>query len=345
MNRLKEISHFGTRHYLLFTILLIISWLVCLGIGSVSIPINETIEIIKKAIVDQGAVEGANASILLSVRLPRILTTSLVGASLALSGAAMQGLLRNPLAEGGTLGVTSGAALGAVVAIAFGIDIPWIPFAGTVVMSILFAFLSIIIIMTLAYKLDFNLSTNTIILLGVIYGMFVSSIRSFIIVFASKKLQSITSWSMGSLSGSTYGGALTIAIVLLIFGSNIYLKATELDAFAISEENASHIGVDVKRVKLSIMLSVSAIIGVAVAFSGSIGFVGLIIPHMMRKLVGPNHRKLLIITVYGGAIFLVFADLIARVALSPIELPIGVITSFIGSILFVYIYYSLRTVK
>ena len=133
--------------------------------------------------------------------------------------------------------------------------------------------------------------------------------------------------------------------MLLIFGTIIISKSRELDAFAISEENAAHIGVDVRKVKLSIMVCVSAIIGVSVAFSGSIGFVGLIIPHIMRRLVGPSHNKLLIVTAIGGSIFLLFADLIARTVLSPIELPIGVITSFVGSILFVYIYYSMRKVR
>ena len=341
---MDKIDKFKFHHYIIFGIVLLITMLICLGVGSVSIPVGEIFEILLSKIKGEEVVS-AFSSIILAVRLPRVITTTLVGASLALSGAAMQGLLRNPLAEGGTLGVTSGAALGAVIAIAYNIRIPIIPFGGTVVMAILFAFISIIIILSLSYKLDFNLTTNTIILLGVIYSMFASSIRSFIIVFASNKLESITSWSMGSLAGSTYMGALIIFIVLLIFGTIIISKSRELDAFAISEENAAHIGVDVRKVKLSIMVCVSAIIGVSVAFSGSIGFVGLIIPHIMRRLVGPSHNKLLIVTAIGGSIFLLFADLIARTVLSPIELPIGVITSFVGSILFVYIYYSMRKVR
>lgn len=341
---MKELERFGLRHYILFVLLLLGAMLIALGVGSVSISFQEVLHIIRGAISGE-PLSGPNSSIIMAVRLPRVINVALVGACLAISGAAMQGLLRNPLAEGGTLGVTSGAALGAVLAIALGIRIPFIPFGGTVVMSILFAFLSIIIILFLAYKLDFNLNTNTLILLGVIYSMFASSLNSFIIVFSSHKLESITSWSMGSLAGSTYEGALVIAVVLLIFGTNIILKSKELDAFAISEENAANIGVDVKRVKLSIMISVSAVIGVAVAFSGSIGFVGLIIPHIMRRIVGPSHNKLLVITTFGGGIFLLFADLVARTVMSPIELPIGIITSFIGSILFVYIYYTMRKVR
>ncbi|MFB0972465.1 MAG: iron ABC transporter permease [Neofamilia sp.] len=341
---MKKIDKFKIHHYLIFAAILLTSMAICLGVGSVKISIGEIFEILFSKIKGE-EMASAFSSIILAVRLPRVLTTALVGASLALSGAAMQGLLRNPLAEGGTLGVTSGAALGAVIAIAYNIRIPGIPFGGTVVMAILFAFISILIILSLSYKLDFNLTTNTIILLGVIYSMFASSIRSFIIVFATNKLESITSWSMGSLAGSTYMGALIIFIVLIIFGAIILSKSQELDAFAISEQNAAHIGVDVRRVKLSIMICVSAIIGVSVAFSGSIGFVGLIIPHIMRRFVGPTHSKLLLVTAIGGSVFLLFADLVARTVLSPIELPIGVITSFIGSVLFVYIYYSMRKVK
>lgn len=332
------------KYFLILLIVVFASILICLSIGSVSIPLGEIYQILKGHLLGY-PINSAHAAIIIAVRLPRVINVALVGACLAISGAAMQGLLRNPLAEGGTLGVSSGAGLGAVLAIALGIRIPFIPFGGTVIMAILFSFLSIIIILTLSYKLDFSLSTHTIILLGVIYSMFVTAIQSFIVVFSSHKLESITSWSMGSLAGSTYKGGLVILFVILVFGMKIYTKARELDAFAISERNAAHIGVDVKKVKLSIMISVSAIIGVAVAFAGSIGFVGLIIPHIMRKLVGPTHKKLLLASAFSGAIFLLYADLLARTVLAPIELPIGIITSFVGSILFVNIYFSMGKVK
>lgn len=346
---MKRLDTFKLRHFLGFLLILLIGMLISLVIGSVSIPIKEVFNIIISKIQEKlslgEVISSPHASIILAVRLPRVINASLVGASLAISGAAMQGLLRNPLAEGGTLGVSSGAGLGAVLSIALGISIPGFPFGATVIMAMAFAFLSILIILTLSYKLDFNLSTNTIILLGVIFSMFVSSIQSFIIVFSSNRLESIMSWSMGSLSGSSYSGGLIILIVLLIAGINIYSKSRELDAFAISEENAAHIGVDVRKIKLSIMVSVSALIGVSVAFSGTIGFVGLIIPHIMRRIVGPSHRKLIIATGFGGGIFLLIADLIARTVMAPLELPIGIITSFVGSILFINIYYSLRKVR
>jgi iron complex transport system permease protein len=254
----------------------------------------------------------------------------------------MQGLLRNPLADGSTLGVSSGASLGAVIAIAFGITIPSLPFAGTMVMAITFAFISLIIILSLAYKLDYSLATNTIILIGVIYSMFISSILSLIITFASDKVQHITFWTMGSLAGSSLNNARVLLMALVTFGGVILLHARELNAFAIGEENARHIGVNVKRVKLIIMIAVSGLIGVCVSIGGTIGFVGLVTPHMVRMITGPNHKRLLPASLFGGATFLMLADLVARILLNPLELPIGVVTSFIGALLFVYIFYTSR---
>ena len=150
-------------------------------------------------------------SSILPIRLPRVLCVALTGAALSLAGAAMQGLLKNPLADGSTLGVSSGASLGAVIAIAFGVTLPGLPFAGTMGMAIVFAFLSLLVILGLSYKLDRSLSTNTIILIGVIFSMFVSSIMSIVITFAADKVQRITFWTMGSLSGSTYQNAAVLA--------------------------------------------------------------------------------------------------------------------------------------
>jgi iron complex transport system permease protein len=257
----------------------------------------------------------------------------------------MQGLLKNPLADGSTLGVSSGAALGAVLAIAFGITFPKLPFAGTMVMAVLFAFLSLVIILSLAYRLDYSLSTNTIILIGVIFSMFVSSIMSIVITFASDRIQHITFWTMGSLSGSSYLNALTLGCALLIFGGVIFAHAQELNAFAVGEDNARNIGVNVRRVKLTLLITVSGLIGVCVSIGGTIAFVGLVTPHMIRLLTGPNHRRLLPASFFGGASFLMLADLVARTLLNPRELPIGVVTSVIGAVVFVVIFYRSRRGK
>ena len=181
--------------------------MLCVGAGSVAIPLRETADILWRALFGAEPPTGPHASILLSVRLPRVLSVILTGAALSLSGAAMQGLLKNPLADGSTLGVSSGASLGAVLAIALGITFPDLPFAGTAVCAVLFAFGSLLVILALAYRLDSSLSTHTIILIGVIFSMLVSSVISLIITFVPEKIKSITFWTMGSLAGATYQDA------------------------------------------------------------------------------------------------------------------------------------------
>jgi iron complex transport system permease protein len=147
---------------------------------------------------------------------------------------------------------------------------------------------------------------------------------------------------MGSLSGASYGNALVLGCALLLFGTIIFAHARELNAFAVGEDNARHIGVDVRRVKLTLLITVSGLIGVCVSIGGTIAFVGLVTPHMVRLLTGPNHRRLLPASFFGGASFLMLADLVARILLNPRELPIGVVTSLVGAVVFVVIFYNTR---
>ncbi len=340
MKRTKE--SFGPAGYLAFIGVMFLSLILCVCVGSVNISPADTFSVLGDALFKTGGGTTFARSIILSVRLPRVLCVALSGASLSICGIAMQGLLKNPLADGSTLGVSSGASLGAVVAIAFGLRIPSLATSGTVGMAILFAFLSLLAILALAYRLDCSLSTNTIILIGVIFSMFVSSVISLIITFASDKLKSITFWTLGSLEGSSYSNALLLLAALIVCGAVIWHYATELNAFAIGEDNARAVGVNVKRVKLVILIAVSVLIGVCVAIGGTISFVGLVTPHIVRMITGPNHRKLIPAGLFSGATFLMLCDLIARTLLRPLELPIGVVTSIIGASLFVVILYRSR---
>ena len=338
----RKAERFRFFEYLVFSAVTLAAMCLCICVGSVNIPLKETLNVLLRAVTGQPQEEGLAGTIIMSVRLPRELCVALTGAALSLAGAAMQGLLKNPLADGSTLGVSSGAALGAVLAIAFGIQFPKLPFAGTMVMAILFAFLSLAVILGLAYKLDYTLSTNTIILIGVIYSMFVSSAMSVVITFAADKVQHITFWTMGSLQNSSYSNALVLGVTLLLCGGVLMLHCRELNAFAVGEDNARHIGVDVRRTKLVVLISVSVLIGVCVSIGGTISFVGLVTPHMVRMIVGPNHKRLMPASAFGGAVFLLLADLIARIALNPRELPIGVVTSLVGAVVFVGIFYKTR---
>ncbi len=339
-------DRFSLWEYALFAGITLAVLCLCVCVGSVNVPLRETLtavaEALRALVLHRERPSGLGAAIILSVRIPRVLCVALVGASLALAGAAMQGLLKNALADGSTLGVSSGASLGAVIAIAFGVRVPFLPFAGTTAMAILFAFFSLLIILGLAYRMDCSFSTNTIILIGVVFSMFVSSLMSVIITFAADRIQHITFWTMGSLQGKNYTDVLLTGAALLVCGSVIFSRWRELNAFAVGEDNARHIGVNVRRVRLLILLAVSGLIGVCVSVGGTIGFVGLVTPHAVRLLAGPNHRRLLPASLFGGAVFLMLADLTARILLNPVELPIGVVTSLVGAVVFVIIFYRSR---
>ena len=333
------------RFNLILMIVVILIFFLCICAGSVMIPLGETLTILKHALLGGEALEGAATDILMTVRIPRVICVGLVGAALALTGAVMQGLLRNPLAYGSTLGVSSGASLGAVLSIAFGITIPGASDLGTMGMAILFAFLSMMIILSLAYKLDYSLSTNTIILIGVVYSMLMNSILNLIVTLASDKVKEITFWTMGSLAGSTYRNAIVLLVALLIFGTIVLCRGRELNAFALGEENARNIGIDVQKVKLGLLVCVSALIGITVSIGGAIGFVGMLVPHITRFFTGPDHKKLLPASLLIGAGFLMIADLIARTLLNPRQLPVGVVTSFVGALSFIVIFYRSRKGK
>jgi iron complex transport system permease protein len=324
-------------HAAWMTGLVLLVLFICLALGSVPLPLYRTVEILLAGLtggVTQGDTE---AVILLSIRLPRVLSVLLSGAALSLCGGAMQGLLRNPLADGATLGVSSGASLGAMLAILLGFRLPGLPLAGPVVMAVFFAFLSLALVLALAFALDRSLSTGTIILIGVILTMFTSSLMSLLISFSGPKLRSLTFWTLGSLSGSGFSEVLLLLVTLLVCAAVLIRHARELDAFSLGEENARHIGVPVKWVKLTIMIASSLLIGVCVSIGGSIGFVGLVIPHITRLIIGPSHKKLLPASLLLGGVFLMLADLAARTVVSPLELPLGVVTSLIGAVFFVVI--------
>ena len=295
---------FGPGAYALFSAITLAAMVLCVCVGSVNIPLRDTAAVVWAAVRRQPIPPVMARSIILSVRIPRVLCVALVGACLSLCGAAMQGLLKNPLADGSTMGVSSGASLGAIISIAFGITIPGLGFSGTTVMAIFFAFGSLLFILALTYRLDSSLSTNTIILIGIIFSMFVSSISNFIITMAGDHVKTITFWTLGSLQNSSYKSALLVFVPLVICGG--------------------------------------ILLGVCVSLGGTIGFVGLVTPHILRGLLGPNHRRLLPACVFGGAVFLLLADLICRTVLAPRELPIGIVTSFVGAIVFVFIFYSQR---
>ena len=206
------------------------------------------------------------------------------------------------------------------------------------VTAILFALGSLILILSLSYAADRGMSTQTILLMGVVFSMFATSAISLLTAFSGEKLRSITFWTMGSLSGAGFTEVWILLGALVIFGGVLLSRSDELNAFALGEDAARHMGVAVRRV----LVSVAALIGICVSIGGSIGFVGLIVPHAARLFTGASHRRVMPLSLFMGAAFLMLADLLARTVVSPVELPIGVVTSLVGAVAFVAIFFRRR---
>ncbi len=273
-------------------------------------------------------------TILFSIRLPRIIFAGLVGAALAAAGVVFQGLLRNPLADPYILGISGGSAVGAIIAIISGASA--IPF-GTPGLSFLGALITIILVYGIA-RTNRELQSNTLLLAGVIVNAFFSAVIMFLVsVSSNTNLHSIMFWLMGDLSLVVGEDIPAIASFMAVGFLVIYLYARHLNLIVMSEETAMQLGVDVEKTKKILFLTASLITAAAVSVSGIIGFVGLIIPHIMRMLLGSDHRLLLPSSLLFGASFLIVADTIARTAMAPAELPVGVITALCGAPYFIYL--------
>ena len=267
-NKPQKEGGLGFGPAVLWTGLALIAFVACVSLGSVNISLRD----VWNSVFGGEVSRETYRSIIWWTRLPRVLCAGLMGAALSLCGAAMQGLLRNPLADGSTLGVSSGAALGAALSIVLGITIPGLETAGPAAMAMLFAFGSLLLILALAWGIDRSFATHNIILIGVVFTMLVSALLSILITFSGEKLRSITYWTMGSLSGKSYEQAAVLLGGLILFGTPLFLQSRELNAFAVGEENALHVGVPVRQVKLTAMICASALIGICVSIGGSIAF-------------------------------------------------------------------------
>ncbi len=275
--------------------------------------------------------------IIKEIRMPRAACAGLVGAGLAVAGMAMQALFKNPLASPSVLGISSGAAFGANLAIAFGIGAVFGSFSVSA-MAFIMCFVTLVVVFLIATTRH---GTPTILLLlaGVAVGSFFGGMTSFLQYFVddSDVLQNMVYWSMGSFAKVDW---LDFKIALVIVGIGtavILLKSKELNLLTLGDEQAKALGMNIPRTRLIILVADALIVGGCVAVAGTIGFVGLIIPHIFRTVVGPNHLYLGPICVFAGAIFLIVMDLVARCAISGSDIPIGILTSLLGAPFFVYI--------
>ena len=313
--------------------------LAAISIGSVHVPVTDIVSILGVKILHLSAeqIDPMYTNIVWSIRVPRVLLAGLVGASLAIAGAAFQGLLRNPLADPYTLGVSSGASVGGVVTIFFNLSIPVVGAFTLPFLSVICAFITILLVLFFAQKIERSMKVETIILTGVIFSSFLGAFISLMIALTGDELRQIIGWLLGSVSmrGWDY---IKIILPFFIIGTVLLLvNANELNAMSFGEERARHLGVNVQRRKMIVLTAGSILTGAAVSVSGTIGFVGLVIPHLSRILWGPDHKHLLPLSILTGSGFLILADLVARTIISPTELPIGVITALIGAPVFALI--------
>ncbi len=321
----------------LLCLLLVGIGVIAIAIGSVKIPFGTTFAILlnRLPLVDLTPTWPSGlATIVLEIRLPRIILAGLVGAALATAGATYQGLFRNPLADPYLIGVAQGASLGAVAGFLLPSSrvgpqiVPLLAFAGALgTTAIVYGFA----------RVGKTLPMTTLILAGVAVGALLGSIVSFLIINSGDRLHGIIFWLMGSFSLSKWSEVRLVLPYLIAGMALLMLYARPLNIMQLDEEQAQQLGINVEQLKLVLLAAATLITAAAVSFVGTIGFVGILIPHAVRLLWGPDYRFLLPLSVLAGAIFLIAADLLARTIAAPEEIPIGVITALCGAPFFLYL--------
>ncbi|MCB8819316.1 FecCD family ABC transporter permease [Microvirga rosea] len=323
-------------------ILLLLVGLVALSLGATGVPASRVFSILADMFVGQTGTGGGETLIVLQVRLPRLLLGMLVGAGLASSGALMQGLFRNPLADPGLVGVSAGAAVAAAATITLGDALlaplmgP-LPFGALPIGAFAGGLLTTLGLYLVATR-GGRTSIATMLLAGVAFGALSGAVMGlFSYLSDDRQLRDLSFWSLGSLSGATW--TKIIAILPLILPSIVAMPflARGLNALALGEAEAFHLGVPVQRVKALAILIVAITVGASVAAAGMIGFVGIVVPHMLRLIAGPDHRMLLPASALLGAVLLVAADTVARTIAAPAELPIGILTATLGAPFFLWL--------
>ena len=326
----------------LLILALILTIAIATAIGPVQISPLEVYKIILQKIPLIGGAIKVDASplnqeIILSVRLPRALAAALVGVALASSGAVLQGLLRNPIADPFIIGISAGASLGASIAMVTGIGASLFGLLYSVPIA---AFVSAVGTVFLIYnlsKIGGSMSMLTLLLIGVAITSLFSALVYLIMLITNAQAQGILFWMFGSLTLASWN-YVYMALPFIIAGLGVILYfARDLNPIALGEEQAHHLGVDTEMLKKILLTCVSLVTAAAVSISGIIGFIGLIIPHIMRLLAGPDHRLLIPSSALAGAIVLILCDTLARTVMSPSEVPVGIITAILGCPFFIYL--------
>ena len=333
--------HRRTHVYSLLGLIVLLLAVIALAttVGSVDVPLATTIQIL----VDRLPIisidptwQSSLATIIVDIRLPRVILAGLVGAALSIAGATYQGLFRNPLADPYLIGVAQGASLGAVIG--FLLPVAW-NLSGIGVIPV-FAFAGAVLATVVVYllaRVGKTLPVTTLILAGVALSALLGSIVSFLVISSGEQMHGILFWMMGSFNMSQWSEVGTVLPYIAVGTAVIIIFARLLNVMQLDEEQAQQLGVNVERYKIILLAAATLITAASVSFVGTIGFVGIIIPHAVRLIWGADHRSLLPLCILTGAIFMIAADLVSRMLLAPTEIPIGVITAICGAPFFLYL--------
>jgi iron complex transport system permease protein len=311
------------------------------AVGSVFINPSDIISVLLNKIFQKPFPYGfneANISIIWELRLPRVLLAFLVGAALSVGGAVVQSVLKNPLASPFTLGVSSGASLGAGIIIITGISLPLLGAFTLPLFGLLFGMLTVFLAVMLAAKTDKMLSGSTIVLTGMVFSVFTNALLTFIAGLSGDKYQAVMKWQLGTFSAKGWDYVKIMFPIFVICLLVILFFSRELDILSFGEETAAAIGVQTKKTKWLLLMATAILTGAAVSFAGVIGFIDLIAPHIARRLFSPRHKILVPMSALFGGIFMVAADLIARTAAAPKEFSVNVIAALAGAPFFAYVY-------
>ena len=319
--------------------------LICYGIGSASISMGDAFRVLLYQLFGARLPEHispSQVSILWSIRLPRVLMAFFVGGALSVSGAVMQSVLQNPLASSYTLGVSSGASLGASIALAFLGGVPVLGSLSMPVFGFAFGLGTVLLVIAISSRLDYNVQSSTIILFGMVISLFVNALLTLVESLNHEYMQRILMWQMGSFSGRRWFHVEIVAPVAVIGLVFLACFHRELDILSFGDEQSMALGVNSRVIKRVLLVVASLMTGAAVCFSGTIGFVDLITPHMVRKVYGASHWLLLPLSLLYGGSFMVIADTVARTIISPREIAVGAVTALIGAPFFIWLYFRKR---
>ncbi|MFA5364390.1 MAG: iron chelate uptake ABC transporter family permease subunit [Candidatus Bathyarchaeia archaeon] len=349
MTAITETKHFRrVSHWKLYLLILLLAFCVIfvlsLNLGYAPIPFADILTILGKRIpvlntlIDSSALSTTAEVIIAEIRLPRVICGALVGVALATAGVTYQGIFRNPMADPYVIGASTGASVGSALVVVLGVGISLLGVNTLQVLAFVGAFTTVLLVYTIS-RVGSKVPVTTLLLTGIAISLFQNAIVMFLQTVASDKvIHGLTFWLIGSLAPTENWDKVFAILPFVVVGVIIsYLYARDLNMLALGEDQAQHLGVEIEKVKRILLVSGALLTAAAVSVSGLIGFVGLIIPHITRVLIGPDHRVLLPTSAIVGAAFLIMCDALSRVVMGSGEAPVGIITAFAGAPFFIYL--------